>query len=110
VPVNEALPGNMISLLTNQLSSYIHYEEEIKTFTFIHESIMEVLMSSFVRFHPQHILESKYYFFKNEITYLCKFITQMLFPNYVSYFKKQTKHKNQSPYIYLILYISALLC
>ena len=62
VPVNEALPGNMISLLTNQLSSYIHYEEEIKTFTFIHESIMEVLMSSFVRFHPQHILESKYYF------------------------------------------------
>jgi len=64
VPVNEALPGNMISLLTNQLSSYIHYEEEIKTFTFIHESIMEVLMSSFVRFHPQHILESNHYFKK----------------------------------------------
>lgn len=62
VTFNEHLSAHCLLALVNDLTSYVHYDEEAACFSFTHESILESLMSSFVTRHPQHVFESRHLF------------------------------------------------
>lgn len=60
VTFNEHLAAHCLLSLVNNLSQFVMYDEEAGSFTFLHESILEILMSTFVKRHPQHVFESKF--------------------------------------------------
>ncbi|XP_052812730.1 uncharacterized protein LOC128240236 isoform X1 [Mya arenaria] len=58
VPITEKLPEQLLTSLSGQLTPYVYWEKNIDCYTFSHESVMELMMSSFVKRHPQHVLET----------------------------------------------------
>ena len=58
VPVSANLAALCLMSLASTLKPYVYYYESIGCYTFVHESILEIMMSTFVERHPQHVLES----------------------------------------------------
>jgi len=60
VPFNEHLSAHCLLALVNHLSPFVYYDDHSESFSFIHESILEILMSSFVRRHPKYVFQGKF--------------------------------------------------
>jgi hypothetical protein len=58
IPISANLPALCLMSLENTLKPYVYYYDDIGCYTFVHESVLEIMMSTFVERHPQHVLES----------------------------------------------------